>query len=291
MKSICISTYVYGSYTKFIPYYIYSILKSYPDYYVKILVREQLNHMERKCLNILKNNLSNNFEVKENYFNTIDLPEMKTKGQATKTLRWLIPKKEFNNFKYGYIGDVDFLIIKEKPSLIEGHLDHCKKINLPYSNRIRPGTKRLSGLHFFIVKDYYSKIGPLIDYYLSNTDELYKAINKSSREEEFFYGLVGNTIGFGDINKKNYRPHHGFHLGCATHENKIRDGYYFSEKYENEKSNNKTYLTMKKQFQVYFNDPIFIKLLKTLPIKEILVLSRYIPNTNLEQIKGINNFV
>ncbi len=287
MKSICISTYVYGSYTKFIPFYIYSVLKSYPDYYVKILVRDQLNKQEKKSLNLLKSNLSTNFEVKENYFNNINLPEMETKGQSNKTLRWFIPEKEFINFKYAYIGDIDFLIVREDPPLLDGHLSHCKETNLPYSNRIRNGTERLSGLHFIIVKDYYEKIGSIINYYLNNLDKLYEDIKKANKQEEFFYNLVESTIGFGDIHKQNYRPHHGFHLGCITLEGKIKKDYYFPKKYAN-KNNNK-YLNIKEQIEGYFKDPLFLKMLEHLPVNEIINLSKYIYNEPPKKLKSLQS--
>ena len=34
---------VYGTYGRFIPLYIYSVLKSYPDYFVKVFVQGQLS--------------------------------------------------------------------------------------------------------------------------------------------------------------------------------------------------------------------------------------------------------
>ena len=42
-KQLCVTTYVHGNYKKFIPYYVYSILKSYPHYFVKIFVNGQVS--------------------------------------------------------------------------------------------------------------------------------------------------------------------------------------------------------------------------------------------------------
>ena len=73
-KPICCTAYVFGKYTDYIPYYIYSILKSYPDYYVKIFVQQSLAKKEKLCLNLVSKGLSDHFEIKENYFNNIWLP-------------------------------------------------------------------------------------------------------------------------------------------------------------------------------------------------------------------------
>jgi hypothetical protein len=63
-KQLCVTTYVYGNYKKFIPYYVYSILKSYPDYFVKIFVNGQLSTNEHASLERIKQQLSKNLEIK-----------------------------------------------------------------------------------------------------------------------------------------------------------------------------------------------------------------------------------
>lgn len=53
-KPLCISAYVFGNYTKYIPYYVYSILKSYPDYFVKIFCMDRLTKKENACMEMIK---------------------------------------------------------------------------------------------------------------------------------------------------------------------------------------------------------------------------------------------
>ena len=55
--------------------------------------------------------------------------------------------------KYVYITDVDILCLR--PDILETHLDIMNTNNMGYSNVVRPGTERLTGLHFTPYKNYY----------------------------------------------------------------------------------------------------------------------------------------
>lgn len=221
---LCITAYVFGTYSRYIPYYVYSILKSYPDYHVKIFVDKKLSLPEKECMKLIRDNLSDNFSIRENSFQEYDfLNETHIRGGGKKILRWLIPEKEFEGFDYIYIGDVDFLIMREEPSLLESHINHCRRTQLPFSNKIRlimPGssdrTDRLTGLHFVIKKPYYEKIGPYISSYLEDNDLLLDSLSGINSNEQFLYHLVEQEF---DLNKlldyEDFRPHHGIHLGIA----------------------------------------------------------------------------
>jgi len=260
MRPLCFAVYVYDDYSKYIPFYIYSILKSYPEYFVKVFLRETLSEREKKCLKLIKENLSSNFEVKENYYSNFRFSDT-----TMRVLRFLIPYEEFKEFENVYIGDVDFLIVRETPSLLEGHLKHCERIGLPYSNEIRIGTKRLSGLHFFKVKEYYSKMNKIIEYYLNNTDELYRLMDKFKSNERFLYYIIEKGIGFGRLNQtRKYRPHHGIHLSCEI------EGYFENRK----EASRARYNRLKNQLKEYYADPLFQEMLKILPVEKFMQLSR-----------------
>src|SRR5699024_9208899 len=200
---MCMTVYVFGKYTRYIPYYIYSVLKSYPSYYVKVYSKESLSANENKSLDLIRNQISSNFEVIEDYLSDYINLKTPTKmvGGIETTFRFLLPHKEFKNFKYVYIGDVDFLIIRETPSLLDGHKNHSNKIDVPYSNAIRSNSKRLTGLHFIKVKEYYNKMNPLIIEYLENPNLFLKEVKNFKYDEEFLYQLVEKGIGFGKIHK------------------------------------------------------------------------------------------
>lgn len=291
-RELCFVAFVYGKYTKYIPYYIYSILRSYPNFYVKIFVNDSLNINERNCLNMIRKKLSNNFEVKENFFKQFNFDKWNVSEEGRKAIRFLIPRKEFIEFQNVYFGDIDFLIFNENPGILEGHLSHCEKVGLPYSNLVRKNSHRLTGLHFFKVEEYYNKMDKIINNYLEDKEMLVNQLSKIKWDEEFLYKIVEEGIGFGQLAKYDYRPHHGFHIGCIRH-GKIIDGYL-----ENGQSNVvhllPSYEEIKEKLSVYFKDPLFLDMLELIPDMGIIKLSNIILNKNVDkrlrrmQIK--NNF-
>jgi hypothetical protein len=279
-KPLCFVAFVYGSYTQYIPFYIYSILKSYPDYYVKIFVNEKLNNRENKCLDMIREQLSTNFEIRENYFEEFNIEELKIPEEGKKAIRFLIPKEEFVDFENVYFGDIDFLIVKEHPKLLEGHLAHCEKTGLPYSNLVRKNSKRLTGLHFYKVDEYYSRMNKLIYNYLDNKDKLVSQLSKYKWDEEFLYEIVKEGIGIEGLSYNDYRPHHGFHIGTIRH-GKILKGYL-----ENGESNIvhklPRFSELKSRLAVYYRDPLFLDLLEEIPNLGIVKLSEIIVDKNSE---------
>lgn len=201
---VCITQYVFGSYTRYIPAYIYSILTAYPDYFVKIFVAGKLSQDEAAALSLMPNG---NFAIVEGY-----QADKVRKGVLPKYVRRLIPQEEFADFKYVYNGDVDFIIIPETPSLKDWHVDHCAKLGLPFSNAIRPGTQRISGLHFIEVAPYYEAIGERLAYYRDHYKEVEAQLVRSS-DEWFSYTLLDEVFGLAALRAEGFnRPEHGVHL-------------------------------------------------------------------------------
>ena len=115
MEQLCIVAYVFGGYTPFIPFYVYSVLKSYPDYFVKIYVHEQLPEKEKICLELVRQRGYDRFQIVENYRDVIlaKQPNGINDNKVLKVLRWLLPYEEFKDFDYVYIRDIDYLIIRK----------------------------------------------------------------------------------------------------------------------------------------------------------------------------------
>ena len=116
-------------------------------------------------------------------------------------------KDLFSGYENGYIGDIDILLCKEKIDLETQHLNHCQDIKLCYSNSIRSNSKRLSGLHFFKIPEYYSLADNHIKKYRNLLDTK-KFLNKKNE------GVLYNIINEANIGFSSYwfRPHHGLHL-------------------------------------------------------------------------------
>lgn len=201
---VCITQYVFGSYTRYIPAYIYSILTAYPDYFVKIFVAGKLSRDETVALSLMPNG---NFTIVEGY-----QADKVRKGLLPKYVRRLIPQEEFADFKYVYNGDVDFIIMPEIPTLKDWHVAHCAKLGLPFSNAIRPGTKRVSGLHFIEVEPYYKAIGKRLLYYRTHYKEVEAQLVRTS-DEWFTYTLLDEVFGLDSLRAEGFnRPEHGVHL-------------------------------------------------------------------------------
>lgn len=264
---LCFAPFVFGKYSRYIPLYIYSILKSYPDYFVKVFFRDFLSIKEKECLDLLRKQLSLNFEVVENFYSNV-------KTEHPKLLRWLIKEEYFLDFENIYFGDIDFLIVKESSSILKSHLKHCKKINLPYSNVIRRGSKRMSGLHFIKRKEYYEKMNEEINYFINNSNKLKEfEILEKSPNEHFLYYLIYKKIGFGLLDQiPPWRPHHGFHLGYCLNDiitPKLKE------------SNINYLMSFKNQINDFFNDDLFIKIIQ--------ILDNDVVKNNITAIKGLYN--
>jgi len=305
----CITSVVSGkSYQEYIPYYIYSILKSYPDYYVKIFCKGKLRRNIKKTLTTLSSQLSDNFEIVDNVFP--DYPDTKTNNKAC---RWLLQSDDLSEFDFVYIGDIDFIILPEDPPFIEQHKVHCETLGLPYSNIVRPydalrkaipmdQQDRLTGLHFISQKKYYEKMDSIIEEYKTllkeprkGSDEkiLYqmglKAFgslpkikfenipNEMRWDEEFAIGGVP----FWRPDNIVFRPYHGIHIGAFRKKNnKVKDSARINNFYYG-----KSFCDF---IKIARTDPVYQKILKNTSFgvrKTILNMERYIYDNLNEQRK------
>jgi len=230
MKSLCISTYVFGKdYQSFIPIYIYSILSAYPEYVVIIFVDGELDQQIKCNLSLIEN--LGDFKISTLSGTEIGLNETSLTNQPiTRSIRWLYMDDFYCQFNAVYIGDIDIFICKENPGIYEQHMAHCQYLNLPYSNYVRGkidgmtkvrrlikcsincGVKtawnfvinprsspiRMSGLHFVQTHAYYPVIKKCIK---SMIDELNLVNNGTSKkwnkycfeDEEVLFELVNST--------------------------------------------------------------------------------------------------
>jgi hypothetical protein len=210
-----VATVVFGAYRDYIPYYIHSLSVAYPTYTVRIFVTDAvLPARVSAALAWLRGQGLSRFEVRVGCFP--GFPDAHTvivgNQQLGRVLRWLLPPEEFAAFEYGYVGDIDFLVLPEPEPLVAGHRRHLEALGVPYSNVVREGYRRLSGLHFFAVRPYFAATGELVRFYGARADRI---LETGLHNEEFLYHLVERTLGFGAMaTVAPFRPKHGFHLGC-----------------------------------------------------------------------------
>lgn len=199
MNKMCMVGYNFGEkYQGFIPFYIYSTLKAYPEYDVLVFSGTKINQQVKRSLILLEG--MGNFEVIENYDFGVNFEDILDYGYYKQALRWLFYDERFEKYESLYIGDIDILILKEEDDIYTQHMKHCKVLDLPYSNYRRAIAKkesfsikeivyytltlnkkmitrklnknvilenRLSGLHFIKTSEYYRKVKPFFNSYLN----------------------------------------------------------------------------------------------------------------------------
>ncbi|HUT64423.1 MAG TPA: hypothetical protein VMZ04_10765 [Anaerolineae bacterium] len=129
--SLCITTVVSADdYQTYIPIFIYTVKRAYPEYYVKIFLRGKLNALIRGVLEDMKKlkYCDPGWEVLEKRF--MNFPK---RTSICNTLRHLLPEEEFKRFDYLYITDIDFIVFRHSPTLLEYLSSRIKKTKQPYA--------------------------------------------------------------------------------------------------------------------------------------------------------------
>ena len=262
-KELCTTTFVSGwKYQFYIPFYLYFMKYSYPEYFSLIAYKEVLSNQVKESIKYLQ---GGNFRIAENVFR--DFPE--EKGMRS-TLRWLMYFEEFKDFEYVYIGDIDLLYVRENPTLLERHKKVCDDNGTFYSNTVwldDHNTRgiRFTGLHFVKSKPYYEKMLPIIKKY----QELFKY---SADIPEFFNDTLGlydnqhaiyvmmKEAGIEVMDKEKpknvFFEYNGLHLGDSRVPGRWEQRFM-------EDDLQKDYF---KKFTMFLRDPLFWKLyFSTLP--------------------------
>jgi hypothetical protein len=222
MSTVAITTFVHGWYSDYVPIFVHSILKAYPEYFVKIFVQGEIGDHNRKSLNLIQ---SDKFEIVEYFFDKFKFNDVSKKPYY---LRWLIPYNFLKEFEYAFICDVDLIMFKEYPTLLAQRIANSH--GLPYTNFIRTSHSnyppRISGWHFIEVKRYYEKVEPIIqkiindDSFDISTPPSYLYNNGMGEQqwgqEALLYTIIEQAFGINNIineDKNVYPYHHGLHLG------------------------------------------------------------------------------
>ena len=133
-----------------------------------------------------------------------------------KFLRWRKLYFNYAIFKYIYIGDIDILIMRDTPTLLEKHLAICEKQGLPFSNTCGiddPATRgrRVTGLHFFINNGSYLDKMRGAALRLNYTGISYNEKLKRLDNQKYLYNLL-RAAGYEIPNHKEFY-YDGLHLG------------------------------------------------------------------------------
>ncbi len=225
-------------YIDYIPFFIYSINKAYPDYYIQVFCT---TNTQSSIINL---DFKNYELILDPYLNGKDI-----------IFKRILVKPHFIT-DYYFLTDVDIFFIKEQPDIVTQHLKHMKVCNLDCcSNIIRPNKKinRLTLSHF-VTKKYFKKL-KVRDFKEQNDEEyLYNLCVESDiklpRKEEEYNPDETTWI---DYNKPLFRRHHGFHLSAIRSRNKmfldsdLYKNYY--KIYRNEIKEDKVFKNLRKEYK------------------------------------------
>ncbi|MFO8067260.1 MAG: hypothetical protein R6U11_06735 [Bacteroidales bacterium] len=251
-KLLFVTTVAGLQYLEYALIYIYSIKRAYPEYDVMIYSWDDITPI-RKGLKLLN---------AEKCVKKIGFPYERSVKNYAKS-RFLLGKHYFKNNKFAYIGDVDFFICKETPTILELHKSRLIQTGYCYSNEVRENMKRLTGLHFIDVDRYFN-------YTDSERIKAKKAIQEgdnSKTDEMMLYDMCEKSKA--GLIPGNVRPHHGIHLGH------VRQLLCKKNKRRKKGKNNIAQIRQSYRMQfidAYENDPLFQKLITGLSIEKDIKL-------------------
>ena len=192
-------------YYKFIAPFVFSCLYHEPEALVEIFVSD---------INLLKKKYKQSLDLlNDKYGDKLLLTEACFEGILPNTVRFInTPSRKTD---YIYIVDIDLFYTHS--GIFTALADNIKKSNQPFSNMVREGTDRLSGLHF----TQWDALYPLPDF--SDLDLL------NTNDEVILFNLVSRKTGKEPRRDLKFRPAFGIHMSpnrpmFATSSRKIHWG-------------------------------------------------------------------
>lgn len=209
---------IWGWYQYFMPFYTFSVLESYPSYHVRFVLLDDLIPEVGLLMDEIKAAGYSRFSILRK--KKLELREFS--GATDMYERWLLDRSYFAGFDYAWIGDIDFLHVREQPTWLEQEIEAAEYDGFPYSNVTReangPYPDTLTGWHFIIVEPYYDAMEGVIREYKTNPVSMYNPdLGRPMENERLLYYLAKKGIGVRestDPNRKHtWRMTHGMHLG------------------------------------------------------------------------------
>lgn len=225
MKPLCIVATADDGYQKYIPLFVYFALHAYPHYEVIIYLDGSLHPEVGGCLRSIRD--MGSFDVRSLLYR-YDAND----PQSSKSLRWVLYDEDFAGYENVHIGDVDLLIVREEPTLCERRVRHSEEIGLPYSNRVRTGTKLLNGIgQFARTSAYFPRVLPLM---LRYREQIANG-SLQMHNEAFLYRMMEESAGLPERGRLD--THHGIHLRAFHRERSLaqqreRTDYLFKKVFE-----------------------------------------------------------
>lgn len=146
MYEICfLATAINDTYEEFLIPFTLCATQSHPNGFVEMVVvndRKFMNKFKHELAELIK--ITTRFSIRNFLF--------PLNHHIPNTYRFF--EKSFTESVYTYIMDIDVMLLENVVPHFEQHFPYPK--NKIYNNVIRPGTKRLTGMHFVNTKKYFT---------------------------------------------------------------------------------------------------------------------------------------
>ena len=270
-------------YQQFLPLYAETVLRCNPDAALLLYVDRKLDRSVAELLEKVRADHGADVRVRESYSFGMRPREFNAlSSQGKRALRWLFYDDAFAEFDHIYLGDIDMLMLPEAENLEDAHRRHAESLGLPYSNYLRvqqvggrgsaravlgalkigdfkgardtlryvdPHTvRRLSGLHFIVVDDYFPVVRAQMDRFRQS---VFDRRSFPLNDEQVLFNLM-TASGFAqppvsttgpDLDPSHsqlvaFRPHHGIHLGIFRSKDpmasqaQVLSSYVYSDYFE-----------------------------------------------------------
>ena len=162
----CITTVVDDDFQRYTPLFILSLLTAYPDYSVRVFVRDNIGPELAAGMQLLDS--AEGLGDWGIVMGALDgYPLCKRLGAF---LRYLLFTREraaryFSGFDYVYVTDGDMLITRETPPLHVQHIEHMNVTGLPYSDILRHGDPRVVTGLLFASQEFIGAVAETVEWY------------------------------------------------------------------------------------------------------------------------------
>jgi len=116
------------TYRWFIPLFVYSAKRAYPEYHVRVFVRGKLDPPLTEALDVVRSTVERHWEVADGCF-----PDVPVRPSTCNCLRYLLPKETLLEFKYAMFTDVDMVIFRHQPTHAEYYAGVMKATGQPFA--------------------------------------------------------------------------------------------------------------------------------------------------------------
>ncbi|RYG98836.1 MAG: hypothetical protein EON58_05930 [Alphaproteobacteria bacterium] len=190
-KSLNFFTCANKAYEDFVPIFVSSVLWSNPNSTVEIGLENAEEYLSSKAGRHIVEEFGDKVKLR-----TVNWKSPGGRNILPNSIRFI--NQPSIKSDYVYISDID--IVTLVPDIILKHLTHMAQIGLPFSNIVRPGTNRLTGLHF---AEYD------FQYPISDVSDL---IEGRINDEVLLYNIVQRKLERPIEISQKFRPVHGIHV-------------------------------------------------------------------------------